>query len=232
MLEKMGAIDRWSQFRERWFVPKRGRPGAASLWPVALLFPAAVPLGLGQVFERLEAALATCCWTRHFWNGCRCAMWNCSPWCRGRAGLRHAGGADPLPARVLHHSRRVTACRVRAGCMAAGICATALSAALSYGPAHAWAWFNLPVKVGLGLAAMLIMLLLTVRAASVRPDAAGAGIYLSVINQAPTSAYFAHTCTPGNRGASSAFTGWSSGWLAVALHALLYVLTRVWGQHR
>ena len=29
-----------------------------ALWPFALLFPAAVPFGLGQVFERLEPALA------------------------------------------------------------------------------------------------------------------------------------------------------------------------------
>ena len=28
------------------------------LWPVALLFPAAVSMGLGQVFERLESAAA------------------------------------------------------------------------------------------------------------------------------------------------------------------------------
>ena len=58
-LEVAGAIDRWSQFRERWFIPEaRGALVLLALWPFALLFPASVPLGLGQVFERLEGALA------------------------------------------------------------------------------------------------------------------------------------------------------------------------------
>ena len=43
----------------RWFVDDaRGALVLLALWPFALLFPAAVPLGLGQVFERLETALA------------------------------------------------------------------------------------------------------------------------------------------------------------------------------
>ena len=33
--------------------------------------------------------------------------------------------------------------------MAVGVAATALSAALSWGPAHAWAWLSLPVQLGL-----------------------------------------------------------------------------------
>ena len=58
-LERVGAVDRWSRFRGRWFVPEaRGALVLLALWPVALLFPAAVPFGLGQVFERLETALA------------------------------------------------------------------------------------------------------------------------------------------------------------------------------
>ena len=58
-LEKIGAIDRWSRFRARWFVAEaRGALVLLALWPVALLFPASVPLGLGQVLERAEDALA------------------------------------------------------------------------------------------------------------------------------------------------------------------------------
>ena len=59
LLERLGAISHWSRFRERWFVPQaRGALVLLALWPWALLFPAALPLGLGQVWERLEAALA------------------------------------------------------------------------------------------------------------------------------------------------------------------------------
>ena len=58
-LEKMGAIDRWSRFRARWFLPDAsGGMVLLALWPAALLFPAAVPLGLGQVLERLEGEKA------------------------------------------------------------------------------------------------------------------------------------------------------------------------------
>ena len=59
LLEKAGALARWNRIRERWFVSDaRGGLVLLALWPVALLFPSVVPLGLGQVMERLEAALA------------------------------------------------------------------------------------------------------------------------------------------------------------------------------
>jgi VanZ family protein len=58
-LQKSGLVDRWGRLRARWFAPDaRGALVLLLLWPPALLFPASVPLGLGQVFERLEAALA------------------------------------------------------------------------------------------------------------------------------------------------------------------------------
>ena len=59
-LERVGAIDRWSRFRVRWFVQNsRGGLALLATWPLALLFPPAVPFGLGQVYERLEAHLAS-----------------------------------------------------------------------------------------------------------------------------------------------------------------------------
>ena len=58
LLERLGALDRWSDVRARWFVSDAsGGMVLLALWPLALLFPAAVPFGLGQVLERLEAAL-------------------------------------------------------------------------------------------------------------------------------------------------------------------------------
>jgi len=69
----------------------------------------------------------------------------------------------------------------------AGVAATALSAALSYGPEHIWAWVSLPTQVGLGLAGLLALALLWVppRVASALLLLASA-IDLSLINQAPT----------------------------------------------
>eukprot|EP01036_Dinobryon_divergens_P038642 gene38642-50750_t len=58
-LEKLGVVGGWRRFRARWFAPDaRGALALLLLWPVALLFPAPVPMGLGQMFERLETALA------------------------------------------------------------------------------------------------------------------------------------------------------------------------------
>lgn len=58
-LERVGAIAHWTRVREKWFVDDaRGGLVLLALWPIALLFPAAVTFGLGQVFERLETAIA------------------------------------------------------------------------------------------------------------------------------------------------------------------------------
>ena len=59
-LEHLGWLRRWSQFRERWFVRDAYMALVLmAVWPVALLFPVAVPLGLGQVWERVEDALTS-----------------------------------------------------------------------------------------------------------------------------------------------------------------------------
>ena len=69
----LGAIDRWSLFRGRWFVPDaRGALVLIALWPAALLFPAAVPFGLGQVLERLEAAIEQALQDTPSSTGCPC----------------------------------------------------------------------------------------------------------------------------------------------------------------
>jgi VanZ family protein len=236
LLEKMGAIDRWSQFRARWFVADaRGGLVLLALWPIALLFPAAVPLGLGQVFERVEAALADLLLDSPFLEWLPVRDVELQPLVPGAelacvmlgALIPCLLGFSIIPAA----SRRAL---FLLAVLAAGIGATALSAALSYGPAHAWAWFSLPVKLGFSMAAILALLLLTVPG---RVSAAllllALGIYLSVINQAPNSAYFAHTLHTWEQGRFIRFHGvvqWL-GWFW-PYSALLYVLTRVWGRPR
>lgn len=92
LLERLGALDRWSDFRARWFVSDAsGGMVLLALWPLALLFPAAVPFGLGQVLERLEAALIDLLADTPFleWLPCARPSWTCcrpaasccaSPW--------------------------------------------------------------------------------------------------------------------------------------------------------
>lgn len=231
-LETLGAIDRWSRFRARWFVADaRGGLVLLALWPVALLFPAAVPLGLGQVFERMEAALADVLQDTPLLEWLPVRDLELQPLAPGAELLCVALGAL-IPCLLGFGIIRGAVHRFvfLGGVLLTGMAATALSAALSYGPAHAWAWLDLPVQLGLGLALVLASVLLY---APARVGAAlvllALGIYLSVLNQAPTSAYFAQTLQTWEQGRFIRFHGLAQwlGWLW-PYAALLYVLTRVW----
>lgn len=234
LLEMWGAIDRWSRFRERWFLPDaRGALVLLALWPMALLFPAAVPLGLGQVFERLEAALAEYLLDTPFLEWLPVRDLDLEPLVPG-AELVCVMLGLLIPCLlgfcVIRSKARRT---VFVGAVVlAGVGATALSAAMSYGPAHAWAWLDLPVQVGLAAGGVLALVLLPVPS---RVSAAlmllALGVYLSVLNQAPTSAYFAQTLQTWEQGRFIRFHGLAQwlGWLW-PYAALLYVVTRVWAQ--
>ena len=231
-LEKLGIIDRWSRFRGRWFVADaRGALVLLVMWPLALLFPAAVPFGLGQVMERLEAALADLFQDTPFldWLPVRdielqplvpAAEWVCVmlgvliPCLLGFCIIRALG----------HRLQFVLVV------FALGIAASGLSAALSYGPEHAWAWFSLPVKAGLVTALVLATLLLWVPwRASAALVLLALGIYLSVLNQAPASPYFAQTLATWEQGRFIRFNGLAQwlGWLW-PYAALVYVVMQVW----
>lgn len=234
LLEKWGAIDRWSRFRARWFLPDaRGALVLLALWPLALLFPAAVPLGLGQVFERLEAALAERLQDTPFLEWLPVRDLDLEPLVPG-AELACVMLGVLIPCLLGFCVIRGKAHRTLfvGAVVLAGVGVTALSAAMSYGPAHAWAWLSLPVQVGLGAGGVLALMLLPVPS---RVSAAlmflALGIYLSVLNQAPTSAYFAQTLQTWEQGRFIRFHGLAQwlGWLW-PYAALLYVLTRVWAQ--
>lgn len=236
LLEKFGAIDRWIRFRERWFVADaRGALVLLALWPFALLFPAAVPLGLGQVYERVEEALAELLQDTPFLEWLPLRAVELQPLVPGTelacvllgALMPCLLGYSVIPSRA---RRAVFVLAV----FAAALGASWLSAALSYGPVHAWAWFSQPVQAGLLLALLLALLLLRV------PARAGAallllllGIYLSLINQAPASPYFAHNLQIWEQGRFIRFHGVAQwlGWIW-PYAVLLYVLTRIWGQGR
>jgi hypothetical protein len=144
LLERWGAIDRWSDFRARWFVQDaRGALVLLALWPMALLFPAAVPFGLGQVLERLELGLEDMLADTPFlgWLPVRdvpleplspggellcVTLGLLIPCLLGYCVIRHVG------------RRALFALAV----VVVGIGVTALSAALSWGPLHAWSWLG------------------------------------------------------------------------------------------
>ena len=230
-LELAGAIDRWSQFRLRWFVEEaRGGLVLLALWPFALLFPASVPLGLGQVLERVEAALADWLVDTPFLEWLPVRDVELQPLVPGVEMICVALGA--LVPCLLGYSivrsmgRRLVLAAVALGL---GIGATALSAALSWGPAHAWAWLSLPVRVGLPVGLVLALLMLPVpRRGCAALVLLALVLHLSLLNQAPTSAYFAQTLQTWEQGRFIRFNGLAQwlGWVW-PYAALAYVLVRV-----
>ena len=234
LLEKMGVISHWSRFRARWLaLDARGALVLLALWPVALLFPASVPLGLGQVFERLETALAEALADTPFLDWLPVRDIELQPLVPGTELVCVALGAL-IPCLLGYCVIRTAWQRAVFSLvmLAMGIAVSALSAALSYGPAHVWAWLDVPVRSGLALAAGLALLLLPLR----RRGAAAftllaLAIHLSLLNQAPASAYFSQTLQTWEQGRFIRFHGLAQwlGWLW-PYAALLYVLARLSGR--
>jgi len=233
-LERLGAIDRWSRFRARWFVPDAsGGLVLLALWPAALLFPAAVPLGLGQVLERLESALVDLLLDTPFLEWVPIREVELQPLVPGAEFVCVLLGMliPCLVGYCIIGSRRRRLVFVLLA-LFAGVAATGLSAALSYGPQHAWDWLQQPVVAGLALAVLLAGLLLTA------PPRASAGVallalgfYLSLLNQAPADPYFSQTLQTWEQGRFIRFNGLAQwlGWLW-PYATLSYLVSRVWRQ--
>ncbi|HEX5285569.1 MAG TPA: VanZ family protein [Polaromonas sp.] len=235
-LEKAGMVDRWSRFRARWFSrDARGALVLLLLWPPALLFPASVPLGLGQVFERLEATLAEALADSPFLEWMPVREIELQPLVPIAELLCVTLGAlIPCLLGYCVIRARWKRAAFSVAVLAVGIAASALSAALSYGPPHAWAWLDLPVQVGIGFAAVLAMLLLAVpRRSAAALTLLALAIHLGLLNQAPADPYFAQTLQIWEQGRFIRFYGvvqWL-GWLW-PYAALLYVLLRLSGRER
>jgi VanZ family protein len=231
LLARLGAIDRWSQIRARWFVPhSRGGIVLLALWPLALLFPPAVPFGLGQVLERVEEALGAQLGDTPFLDWLPVRETELQPLVPGAEMVCVLLGLL-IPCLLGFCVVRARARRAVFALMtvAAGLAVTALSAALSWGPAHAWAWLSLPVQVGMGLAVLLSLVLALVPwRASAALLLLCLGIYLSLLNQAPESAYFAQTLHAWEQGRFIRFHGLAQwlGWLW-PYATLVYVLSLI-----
>src|SRR5205085_9015742 len=94
---------------------------------------------------------------------------------------------------------------------------------------HAWAWLSLPVQVGLAGAILLAMLLLPApRRACAALVLIALMLNLSLLNQAPASAYLTHTLQTWEQGRFIRFNGIAQwlGWLW-PYATLVYVLLRV-----
>lgn len=229
-LERLGAIDRWSRFRARWFVAEaRGALVLLALWPWALLFPAAEPFGLGQGLQRLARVVADALedtpWAA-WWPQPTQALEPLSPGAEFVCVVLGLLVPCLLAYSVVPHAVRRAALALSAA--AVGVAVTALSAALSYGPAHAWDWLGLPVRAGVWAALALAMLLLALpRRWCALLLVAVLMLHLALLNHAPNSAYFAQTLQAWEQGRFIRFFGIGQwlGWLWPYV-ALVYVLGR------
>ena len=231
-LERMGAIDHWSRIRSSWFVRQsRGALVLLAMWPVALLFPPPIPFGSGQVFERLEAEIAQQLRDTPFLDWLPVRDVELQPLAPGVELLCIVLGLL-IPCllgftviRTL--GRRLFFVPLLIG---AGVATTALSAGLSWGPVHMFAWLDTPCQLALVSALVLATGLAFVPArASAALILLALGVYLSLLNQAPESPYFAQTLQSWEQGNFIRFNGLAQwfGWIW-PYATLAYVLSTLW----
>jgi VanZ family protein len=227
-LEKLGAIDHWSRFRRRWLVADARTALVLLLtWPVALLFPPAVPLGLGQVFERLEAALEGALAHTPFLVWLPVRGQDLVPMAPvGEMLCVALGLLVPCLLGYAHVPGRWRRALFLIAACGLAVLASSLSAALSYGPELAWRWITPPVWYGLWLGAATAALCMGLpRRACLALLLVALVWQLSQVNMVPSTPYFAQTLQSWEQGRFIRFHGLAQwlGWVwpyAVLLLAL------------
>ena len=233
----LGMVDRWHGLRARWFVRESaGALALLALWPVGLLFPTPVPLGLGQVSERLREWLAE--------------LFVDVPWATSAYNLLAAPAPAQTALRPLTEGL-IVALGLLAPCLVAfavmapgwrrvgmalgalllGCGGMTLSTYLNFGPAHALGWMAPAALPGLGLGLMLALL------AALLPRRMVAGVGLVALTglvvgvaQAPTDPYFAQSLQAWEQGRFIRFHGLAQwvGWLW-PYTAMVWLLSRLGG---
>lgn len=213
-----GWVDSLRARRDRWLLPHSGNGQALLLlWPLGLLFPPAVPFGLGQIVGRLTEALEDLLADGPFAIWVPTAIEWDEPLSPGTEVLVIALGLL-APMLVAYSVSARPGPRLKlmlgAGLLGGGI--TTLSTALNFGPSHALTWIAAPVLPGFALACVAGLALAWV------PRRAIAGIGLvaltslcALINQAPTDPYFALSLNAWEQGRFIRFHGLAQwiGWL-------------------
>jgi VanZ family protein len=214
LLQALSLVDRWEQARERWFVPRSGGALALmALWPVGLLFPTALPLGLGPGWERLQDGMAGLLldvpWAQSWLD----AIYQISvPQQHLPALLEGLGLVLGLlcPCLLAFSVTRPGWRRavMALGAALMGLGSTTLSAALNFGPVHALAWLTPLVPKSMAVAAILALLMLWISARL----AAALGVValvalLLLVLQAPVDPYFAESLQAWEQGRFIRFHG-------------------------
>jgi VanZ family protein len=234
LMRAVGLLDRWQRLRDRWFVDRSaGGLTLLLLWPIGLLFPTALPFGVGQVLSRLQDTLAGWLdqtplvdWSRNIleaqWFGpglppagefCAIALGLIAPCLLGFSVCRSGWRRSVL---VL-------------GVVGAGVAATTLSTALNFGPDHAMAWLSSTAVAGLGAGTLASLLLAWVpRRASAALGLMALTALVSLMSQASEDVYFAQSLQAWEQGRFIRFHGAAQwvGWLWPYV-AMAYLLGRI-----
>jgi VanZ family protein len=234
-LERAGALRRWDLWQQRWLVPPaRGVSVLLISWPAALLFPTAVPFGLGQVAGPLREVLEGVLFPLPHWIADALAGGAAVATLRPVSGSLCVALGLLVPCLLSFCVVRSTRPRLVAvlAVVVVGFAASGLSAALSWGPTQVWAWLDPSVAMG-ALWALAAAIVLACTGLSWRLSAFFALLALvlqvALILQAPSSPYFAQTLHAWEQGRFIRFNGiaqwlgwaWPYGAMGVALANVL-----------
>jgi VanZ family protein len=238
LLRRTGLARRIDDARARWF-ERHGADGLVLLvlWPLALLFPTPVPLGLGQVWDRLRDLFADVL----------------AGWRWGEALLVEIGPGTVAPTPLAPLTELLAVALgllgpcMAAYCMASGVRRrwwlaggaatlalgmTTLSTALNFGPQHAMAWSTPTAVGGMALGLLLAWALLGIS----RRVAAGIGLMaiaasVAIVAQAPADPYFAESLNAWEQGRFIRFHGLAQwiGWCWPYV-AIGWLLARIGGR--
>lgn len=236
-LHATGWVDRWQRLRARWLRRDAGDAMALlALWPMALLFPTAAPLGLGPPGDRLRETLA--------------GWLDGVPWAEPahrllalHDGAPQAVSLGPLAeisttalglllpcllASVVAPAgwRRIA---LALGATALGVAAMTMSTALNFGPQQALAWIGPRTgpAIGLGLLLALACAGLQARLVVALGLVACTALLASAL-QAPADPYLAASLQQWEQGRFVRFHGLAQwlGWLWPLL-ALAWLLAQL-----
>ncbi|UUX95998.1 VanZ family protein [Aquabacterium sp. J223] len=236
LVQALGLGDRWAAWRDRWFV--RASVGARvllMLWPLALLSPTPLPLGLGQIDQPLRE-LATAAFAGTPWEE-DVLDWLQPAFAEPAAPLSPAAEWLAIvlglltPCLLAHSAMRPGARRLLMVALltTTGFAMTTLSTALNFGPAHALAWITPATVPALAAAAALAVALAWTgrRLAAALALLCAAGL-IALTSQAPADAYFAQSLQAWQQGRFIRFHGLTR-WIAWAWPcvALVWLLVRL-----
>lgn len=234
LVHRLGGIERWQAVRDRWFIGhSAGGLALLLVWPFGLLFPAPLPLGVGQVLVRAQEA------ARWALDGTWALPW-AEPWLSAEPRL---GPPSPGTELLIVALGLIGPCLVAftvarpgwrrlvlvGGATALGWVATTFSTALNFGPDHALAWRTPNTAAGFALGALFALALTPV------PQRVAAGVGLVALTalvllvvQVPADPYFAESLLAWEQGRFIRFHGAAQwvGWLW-PYAAIAYLLVRI-----